>query len=468
MSRRNKKGLHSASTVATTKTKTKNIQAFAGFELSPHPYQVEDLFVEPTKEQLDNSAVQYVPFSTFDYWKLDRLQAIVNNSPTTSAIIKQKVAYSCGDGFNVEPAATNDILPIVRESRIKEIDLAQAETLNDWAKQVNYNGDNLEDLTAKVFMDLYSFGNCFIELKKLKKGSTKAFTMSVLPITYCRPKKAPKDQLNPTHVGVSSDFEEGYAITPQKVVDLPLYPVFEKIDGIERSIVHLKFYEPTMQYWGIPDWVSAKIWAELEYRIPKFNQSKFENGFTPSAIISLFGSTDSEEAQEVVNALKNCFTGTGNNSKMFVQALRDETSKADVQILNSQEKGEFMELQAMAAQSIVTAHRWKASLAGIQTAGSLGSNQQIRSEFDVVFTDVIRNVQRKVLNKFLNPALQDAGEWLGYDWTNLSLDISKAYPVSFAGDIEVTQVLTQDELRKELGFAPLDNPTTDIDNGDTN
>ena len=122
----------------------------------------------------------------------------------------------------------------------------------------------------------------------------------------------------------------------------------------------------------------------------------------------------------------------------------------------------------MAAQSIVTAHRWKASLAGIQTAGSLGSNQQIRSEFDIVFTDVIRNVQRKVLNKFLNPALQDAGEWLGYDWTNLSLDISKAYPVSFAGDIAVAQVLTQDELRKELGFAPLDNPTTDIDNGNDN
>jgi len=464
MSRYNKTAKSGSNVVNTP---IKNVQAFAGFELAPHPYLLEDLFVEPTKEQLDNSAVQYVPFSTFDYWKLDRLQAIVNNSPTTSAIIKQKVAYSCGDGFIVEPAAVNDILPIVRKNRIKEVDIMQAESLNDWAKEVNFYGDNLEDLAAKVFMDLYSFGNCFIELRKLRNGGTKAFTMCVLPITYCRPKKAPKEQLHPTHVGVTSDFEEGYAITPQKVIDYPLYPNFEVIDGVERSIVHLKFYEPTMQYWGVPDWISAKIWAELEYRIPKFNQSKFENGFTPSAIISLFGSTDSEEAQEVVNALKNCFTGTGNNSKMFVQALRDETSKADVQILNSQEKGEFMDLQALASQSIITGHRWKAALAGIQTAGSLGSNQQIRSEFDVVYNDVIRNVQRMVLNKFLNPVLQDAGEWMGNDWSSLSLDFSKAYPVSFAGDIDINTVLTIDELRKELGFAPLDNQTTINNNGNT-
>ena len=466
MSRHNKKGLNTASTIGTTQKK--NIQAFAGFELAPHPYLLDDLFTEPTKEQLDKSVIEYIPFSTFDFWKLERLQAIINNSPTTAAIIKQKVAYSCGDGFNVEPAAVNDILPIVRASRTKDVDLMQAESLNDWAKAVNFHGDNLEDLTAKVFTDLYSFGNCFIELRKIQKGGSRAFTMSVLPVTYCRPKKAPKDQLYPTHVGVSSEFEEGYTITPHEAIELPLYPVFERVDGVERSIVHLKFYEPTMQYWGVPDWISSKIWAELEYRIPKFNQSKFENGFTPSAIISLFCSTDSEEAQEVVNALKNCFTGTGNNSKMFVQALRDETSKAHVETLNNQSEGEFMDLQAMAAQAIVTGHRWKASLAGIQTAGRLGSNQQIRSEFDVVYNDVIRNVQRLVLNKFLNPALQDAGIWIGSNWDSLSLDIAKAYPVSFAGDIDIKTVLTIDEMRKELGFAPLDNQTTENNDGDTN
>lgn len=465
-SNRNKQGLKTGSKVSGGVT-NKNLQAYAGFELAPRPYLLDDLFTEPTKSQLDNSAIEYVPFSTFDFWKLDRLQAIVNNSPTNSAIIKQKVAYSCGDGFIVEPASVNNILPIVRATHIKEVDITQAESLNDWAKSVNFNGDNLEDLIQKVFCDLYSFGNCFIELKKFRKGGTSVYTMAVLPVTYCRPKKAAPKQLYPTHIGVSSQFEEGYSI-PLNVVDYPIFPTFEKVEGVESSIVHLKFYEPNMQYWGVPDWVSSKIWAELEYRIPKFNQSKFENGFTPSAIISLFGSTDSEEAYEVVNALKNCFTGTGNNSKMFVQALRDETSKADVQVLNSQSEGEFLALQGLAQEAIISAHRWTVSLTGLRTAGSLGSNQQIRSEYDIVYNSVIRPVQRMVLNKFLNPALQSVAEWIGEDWSSLSIDISKSTPVTFAGDIDVQQVLTVDELRKELGFAPLDNQTTENNDGDTN
>jgi capsid portal protein len=221
-------------------------------------------------------------------------------------------------------------------------------------------------------------------------------------------------------------------------------------------------------YWGIPDWVSAKIWAELEYRIPKFNQSKFENGFTPSAIISLFGSANQEEAQQVVRAMKECFTGTGNNSKMFIQALRDPTYKSDVQVLNSSNEGEFLSLQNMAQTNIIAAHRWSVSLTGLRTAGSLGTNQQIRSEFDIVYNTVIRPMQRLYLTKFLNPVIQDAGKWLGFDWSNIALDIAKPMPVSFAGDIPIKDILTVDEMRAELGFQQIEQEQINIENADTN
>jgi capsid portal protein len=211
-----------------------------------------------------------------------------------------------------------------------------------------------------------------------------------------------------------------------------------------------------LTYWGTPDWISAKIWAEIEYRIPKFNQGKFENGFTPSAIISLFGSVNQEEAQQVVKAMKECFTGTGNNSKMFIQALRDQSYKSDIQTLNSSYEGEFMSLQQLAQSMIISAHRWTTALTGLRQAGSLGSNQQIRAEFDIVFTTVIRPMQRMFLTKFLNPAIQVAGEWLQKDWKNIALDIAKPMPVSFMGDIQVAQVLTPNEQRQELGYAPME------------
>ena len=448
----------------------KSVYAYTSLNSGVHPFKVDDIFREPTKEQLDRTVWKYVPFSTYDLCRLDRLQAICNNSPTTAGIIQQKVNYFCGDGFYTVPAATMSMLASLKTASAEaaEITDEQVVTLNEWLTNVTPEGENIEELSAKIAKDFVSFGNAFVEVQRIKVGQTKKYYLRCLPVTWCRPRKAAKDSIYPTHIGVSDEFEEAFEVTPQDVTDLPIFPIFEKIGGVEKSIVHLKNYEPTLIYWGIPDWVSAKIWAELEYRIPKYNQSKFENGFTPSAIISLFGSANQDEAQQVVRAMKECFTGTGNNSKMFIQALRDPTYKSDVQILNSAAEGEFLNLQNMSQTNIVAAHRWSVSLTGLRTAGSLGTNQQIRSEFDIVYNTVIRPMQRLYLTKLLNPIIQDAALWLGYNWSNIALDIAKPMPVSFAGDIPIKDILTVDEMRGELGFQPIEKTEINIDDADTN
>ena len=438
-----------------------SIFAYSGFQVGTKPFLVDDIFRELTKEELNNIIWEYVPFSSFDLCRLDRLQAICTNSPTTAGVIQQKVNYFIGDGFYSVPAATMSMLASTKKATQQEQEITeeQENDLNELLMKITPEGENIEELTQKIIKDFCCFGNAFIEICKVQVGQTRKFYMRLLPITWCRPKKATKDELYPTEIGVSSEFEESWDVTPSNVVDIPLFPTFKKINGIEKSIFHLKNYEPTLTYWGTPDWISAKIWAEIEYRIPKFNQSKFENGFTPSAIISLFGSANQDEAQQVVRAMKDCFTGTGNNSKMFIQALRDNTYKSDIQTLNSSYEGEFMSLQTLAQSMIISAHRWTSALTGLRTAGSLGSNQQIRSEFDIVFTTVIRPMQRMFLTKVLNPAIQVAGEWLLKDWKNIALDIAKPMPVSFMGDIQVAQVLTPNEQRAELGFAPIEAPT---------
>jgi len=454
-----------ANSLKANPTNSNKVHAWTGVQLGVRPFLVDDIFREPTKEFLDTTVVEYLPFNTYDLWRLDRIQAICNNSPTTAAIIQQKVNYSLGDGFYSVPASTLSVLSSVKQQRIEnaQITIEQEIELNAFLEKVNTEGESIEELSAKIFKDFASFGNAFIEVQRIKVGSTKKYYMRLLPITWCRPKKAAKDELYPTHVGISSEFEEHYVITPKDPIEIPLFPHFENFDGVEKSIIHLKNYEPTLVYWGIPDWVSAKIWSELEYRIPKFNQSKFENGFTPSAIISLYGSTNQEEAQEVVRAMRDCFTGTGNNSKMFIQALRDNSYKADVQVLSESNDGEFLQLQQMAQQAIVAAHRWTMSLTGLRTAGSLGTNQQIRSEFDIVYNTVIRPMQRLFLTKFLNPVIQDAGVFLEKDWSNIAIDIAKPMPVSFAGDLDVKAVLTMDEQRAELGFQPIKKENTGLD-----
>jgi len=448
----------------------KKVYAFGGLNLGLSPFKVDDIFREPTKEILERTVWEYIPFSTYDLCRLDRIQAITNNSPTTAGIIQQKVNYFLGDGFYCVPYSSMSVLSSAKAAKteLEAITEDQKESLDIWLTSVTPEGENIEEVASKIAKDFACFGNAFIEIQRIKVGQTRKYYLRPLPINWCRPRKAKKDEIYPTHIGVSSEFEEAWDITPANATDLPIFPTFEKFGNVEKSIIHLKNYEPTLVYWGIPDWVSAKIWAELEYRIPKYNQSKFENGFTPSAIISLFGSANQEEAQQVVRAMKDCFTGTGNNSKMFIQALRDPTYKSDVQVLNSSSEGEFMTLQNLAQTNIIAAHRWSVSLTGLRTAGSLGTNQQIRSEFDIVYHTVIRPMQRLFLTKFLNPVIQDAGKYLGENWSNIALDISKPMPVSFAGDIPVEKILTANEMRQELGFEPLQQTETQDIEDDAN
>jgi hypothetical protein len=155
---------------------------------------------------------------------------------------------------------------------------------------------------------------------------------------------------------------------------------------------------------------------------------------------------------------------------MFIQALRDPSYKSDVQILNNAAEGEFMNLQNLAQTNIIAAHRWSVALTGLRTAGSLGSNQQIRSEFDIVYNTVIRPMQRLYLSKFLNPIIQDAGKFLGHNWSNIAMDISKPMPVSFAGDIPIEKILTINEMRSEMGWQPIEETIepTDSNDADTN
>ena len=432
-----------------------NVFAFKGFDLCNIPYTEDDIFAEPTQKRLqENTYYDYVPLLTFGNNVLDSLYLISSNSPTVSRIITQKTEYTTGAGFTAMPKAKMQPLSIVAELRggSAEVDLKQAEALNDFMLEVNMQGETLEEVTRKIANELWSFGNAFLEVFYTSTGLCQIRLLS----TYlCRPKKADEGKLYPEFIGVSEDWQENY-VQGLNVVDYPIYPNFENINGAMRSIVHFKIEAPNLYYWGRPEWIGAKIWGELEYRIAKWNQAKFENGFTPSAIVSLFGMTNSEEASQVVDAMKSCFTGTGNNAKMFIQALRDETYKADVQILNNQNEGEFELLSKLVTDKIVTAFGAHPSLTGIATAGQLGSNQQIRSEFDIFFNGNIRPMQRRIMSK-LNKVLSTISEVKGEAWKDLALDLKKTAIVSFAGDLDIMQVLTTDEMREELGKDPLNN-----------
>jgi capsid portal protein len=419
-----------------------------------------DLFLEPTQYSLDLSTEKYVPFLDLSNNLLDEITSIYNTSPTTHAIIDQKTTMTVGDGFTALEGKNNNLLSSMRKMR-KPASLTdeQLETLNTYIHKVNPEGETLQDILIKVAADYWTYGNCFVELIKSQIDTgDKWLIVRHIPLSMCRPVKVKEGQRAVEFIAVSNRFIEEEN-DPKEVKLLPTYPNFETIEGLEgeRSIIHLKSYSPGFSYWGLPDWIAAFLWGELEYRIPKYNQSKFVNGFTPSALVTLIANMTTEEAQSFVDAFTDKFTNTGNNSKMFINVLRDETAKADVQILEDRNEGNFMELSQLARENIITAHRWTPALTGKSVAGQLGSNQQIRAELEIIQNTVIKPAQNLIITKIINPIICEAAEWMGESWNNVSLEISTTMPISFLGDLDPAEVMTPNEQRETLGLEPLDN-----------
>ena len=213
-----------------------NILAYRGFDLCNLPYTQDDVFAEPTQKRLQQTSYTYVPFLTYNNEVLDSLYSISQNSPTASGIIAQKTAYTIAGGLYALPAASNNPLQRFKQAGDSELSESGLSALNDYLKSVNGQNESMLDVIEKIAVNLWSFGNCFLEVYII--GGRLQFR--VLSTYLCRPRKAEKGKLYPEAVGISEDWQENF-VQGVNVYELPLYPEFKRVDGALRSIIHLKF-----------------------------------------------------------------------------------------------------------------------------------------------------------------------------------------------------------------------------------
>jgi len=397
-------------------------------------------------------------------WFLDRnltflknLMALIENSTTLGRVIGDKARMATGDGFIPNEGNTNILLAVLRKvKKALNIEDRRIIELNEHLARVNRYNESLADVCYRAFYDFFGFGNVVAEIVRTEKGGKRNCYLYVHHLYKVAPEFDAKGM--PTKYGFSEEWEKGDR--PDDLTEVAVYPEWSGGEGESRTVIHLKNYAPAFVFWGIPEWIAARFWAEVEYRIPKYNIGKFKNGFTPSAVVQFFGSVSKTEAESVIKKFKETFTDTGNNDKIFAQVLKDERLKANVQLLEDKSEGNFIELGKTASQAIVTACRWTMSLAGFATAGKLGTNQQMRQELEYVHNVGIKPVVNKITEGIVNVYLKEAGEWMGASWKDIRVTISNNMPVSFAGDVSPEDNLLINEKRELLGYEALDEVST--------
>ena len=227
----------------------------------------------------------------------------------------------------------------------------------------------------------------------------------------------------------------------EKLSIIPLYP---NTRG-SRFVLQFKDYEPTFQFYGLPDYIAALEHIAVDYEIGKWNHTKFKNGFQPSAIIEINGDMGEEEAKKLVREAQKKFVGDGNNGKIMFIVKNGDASQANVQIIKDDQEGSWIDLQRITDQNIVTAHRWQPSLSGLVSSGKMNNTgSEIRIAYDLAMTTVIKDTSDLLLNGLRTILFKEMG------FLPEELLIHYEPPISFATQIDPKEILTINEQRKML------------------
>lgn len=387
---------------------------------------------QPLESAVPDIRTPWIPF--FDDSNnlfINQLVHHYENSSTHRTAINTKLVYTVGDGFIVN---RKDGQPYQKDDKLEH-----------WLAEVNAEGESLQELFERWALDYILTGNFAIETAE-EGPRLNLYHRDVTEVRLGKPtgaaiKKAFLSQhwgqvLNGRNTGSKYEVKE--------------IPIFQFDDAQEHAMLYVRDYRTGRRFYGLPDYytLGGMKWVTIEYKIPAFNLDRMDNKFVPSGLLTMFGEPPKGmKTEEYLNSFIKSFTGEGNNSKLIAQIVSNESQAPQYIPVNDEPEGIFRELQDLAVQNLLRAHRTHPALL-VETSGKLSSSSEVRTLFEIYMNTVIINYQNTLL-KPLNKLLAYAG------YGEYELAISNVMPISFIGSVDVNAVIQANEARRELGLEPL-------------
>ena len=170
-------------------------------------------------------------------------------------------------------------------------------------------------------------------------------------------------------------------------------------DEAEQLVYDLE-YRPAVDFYTYPDYIASVDWIELDREIANFHLSSVHNGFTPSMIISFKGGIPSDEEMKIFNRkLQKEYGGSDNGSKVFTTFSENgETAPEFIPVNLNASDERFLQLEEQIQQNIIIAHGASPIVAGIATAGKMGSSDEV-IENETMFQKNVIDAKQKMIEK---------------------------------------------------------------------
>jgi hypothetical protein len=295
----------------------------------------------------------------------EALAHLSRRSTTHRRIINDKADYISGKGFSFDP---------------------NQERLGTFIGRVNGSGETLRQVLNKLAFDKSLFGNAFLEV--VTDTAHSFLSLHHQDASRCRVGR------NGRHIVLHHDWKRFRQSEAQTV---PLYPDFATTtDGLLRSIIHYKDYEPMFEHYGVPSYIAGMNVSAIAYKTDRWNISRLDNSFQLSGVMMLDASVDNEQqAHDIVRTAERKFAGNP-GQVMFVIKESDQNENSRFIPIASSNEGDWRELHDQATADIVVAHSWFRSLSGLDYASGFNADR-ILHEYEIALNTVILPEQAEML-----------------------------------------------------------------------
>jgi hypothetical protein len=357
---------------------------------------------------------------------------ISNNIVQLPDLTTKKLATTKG-GARIVSAGTDNLLPFNIASIASKSSTLRA-IINSKADYISY-GDvvsenekfqdkihnnlnkyyNWYEFAKRVAKDRFTFGYAFIE--EVRIGSISfAYHVDASKVRF----EDYKEDEAPQNVWISDDWND---VSKNKPREVAIYPNYSAGEKGKRRIIPIMEYDPAQKDYPLPNWSGALYDAQVESLIGQYNSNTFENGITLSAILMMdFGDVvDSEDLELQKRKLESMIKGTSNgrSGKALIVPKQGGIEAPEYVTYPMQKEGSFTELQKTVENNIVKACSWFRSLAGLESAGSLGNNQQLRNEWELA-EKLITNEQYTIMEAYLKTLEGTEFEGVEFSFNNSS------------------------------------------------
>jgi len=324
-------------------------------------------------------------------------------------------------------------------------DLEARVRLQNFLDRANGN-ESLHEVLKKVAFDFKLQGSFALNIvfSKDRTQIAEVYHVESSKVRCARPDEFGKT----TGYYISADWSNTRQNKPYYV---PAFNVNDRTSA--NQLLYSGLYSPNMNSYFTPDYVSCNNWALIDSRVSEYHLHNISNGFAGSFLISFANGIPSQEERfQIEQSLTDKFCSSANSGKFVLTFSDDKTRTPEITPISTSDLDKsYLALQELLTSNILSGHRCTSPmLMGIKSDTGLGNNaDELNSAANFYLNTVVKPYQDQIV-KVLRKIFKVNNMDMPVNFVQL-----KPITTKFTNQ-DLAAVMTQDEIREELGLAPLE------------